>query len=42
MLDLGRRHSVINYTDEYRYHIIVHGTPNSQVGVHMKRSMEQL
>lgn len=42
MLDLGRRHSVVNWSEEYRYHIIVHGTPSGDIGSVMTKSLEQL
>jgi hypothetical protein len=25
LLDIGKKHAVINDSDEYRYHIIIHG-----------------
>lgn len=41
-LDLGRRHCVVNYSTEFRYHVIVHGTPTQDVGPRIKASLGRL
>ena len=42
MLDLGRRHFVLNDSDEYRYHLIVHGIYSVEIGRLLYRSLEKL
>ena len=41
MLDLGRRHFVLNDSDEYRYHLIVHGIYSVEIGRLLYRSLEK-
>lgn len=41
-LDLGRRHCVVNYSREFRYHIIIHGIPTPEIGPRIKASLGRL
>ena len=41
-LDLGRRHCVVNYSREFRYHVIIHGTPTPEIGPRIKESLGRL
>ena len=42
MLDLGRRHFVLNDSKEYRYHLIVHGIYSVEIGRLLYHSLEKL
>jgi len=42
MLDLGNVHAIRNDSDEYRYHIILHGTPYNNINQYVKESIKQL
>lgn len=42
MLDLGLRHCVINRSNEYRYHLIIHGEPLGNIFKYFQRSIKQL
>ena len=41
-LDLGRRHCVVNYSREFRYHVIIHGVPTPEIGPKIKESLGRL
>lgn len=42
MLDLGIKHAVYNNSDQYRYHVIIHGSPNLDINSIVKQSIEKL
>lgn len=39
LLDLGIKHCVVNDSQEYRYHIIVHGEAKDDINYHIERSI---
>jgi len=41
-LDLGVKHCVVNYSNSFRYHIIIHGTLTSDVDPLIRSSLEKL
>lgn len=42
MLDLGIKHAVYNNSNEYRYHVIVHGKPYPNINQIVQSSIEKL
>jgi len=42
MLDIGNRHCVFNQSNQYRYHVIIHGEPMPQINEHILKSMALL
>lgn len=42
MLDIGKEHIVINESNEYRYHIIIHGQPTAMMYKLIANSLRQL
>ncbi len=42
MLDIGNRHCVYNGSNQYRYHVIVHGEPLSNINEFILNSIRQL
>lgn len=42
MLDIGKEHVVVNESNEYRYHIIIHGQPTAMMYKLITDSLKQL
>ena len=42
MLDIGIKHAVINNSDDYRYHVILHGEPESNINRVVEESIIKL
>jgi hypothetical protein len=42
LLDIGREHIVVNESQEYRYHIIIHGRHTQEINNLIKESIKQL
>lgn len=42
MLDIGNDHAIHNDSDEYRYHVIIHGIPNNNIHQLVEDSIKKL
>jgi hypothetical protein len=42
MLDIGNLHAIWNNSDQYRYHVIIHGIPNNNINQLIQQSIKKI